>query len=160
MANGRFEDVSSKTGTALSELNLARGCAFGDFDNDGDVDIVINNLDGPPSLLRNDGGNKNNWIMVKCVGTRSNRSAIGTRVKVTSGGRSQIDEVMSGSSYYSQNDLRLHFGLGSAKHVDSIEILWPSGLKENIKDVLVNQLLIIQETKGILESKRFRSSPA
>jgi hypothetical protein len=160
MANGRFEDVSSKTGPALSELNLARGCAFGDFDNDGDVDVIVNNLGGPPTLLRNDGGNKNNWIMVKCLGTRSNRSGIGTRVKVTAGGRSQIDEVMSGSSYYSQNDLRLHFGLGSAKHVDSIEILWPSGLKENIKDVPVNQLVIIQETKGILESKTFRSSPA
>jgi hypothetical protein len=94
--------------------------------------------------------------MVKCVGTRSNRSAIGTRVKVTSGGRSQIDEVMSGSSYYSQNDLRLHFGLGKAKKVDSIEISWPSGLKESLKDLPVNQLLVVQETKGIVESKKFR----
>jgi hypothetical protein len=156
LGNGRFEDVSSKTGAALSELNLARGCAFGDFDNDGDVDIVINNLDGPPSLLRNDGGNKNNWIMVKCVGTRSNRSGIGTRVKVTAGGRTHIDEVMSGSSYYSQNDLRLHFGLDKATKVESIEISWPSGLKENLKNLPVNQLFIVQETKGIVESKKFR----
>lgn len=156
LRNGRFEDVSLKVGAALREENLARGCAFGDFDNDGDVDIVINNLDGPPSLLRNDGGNKNNWIMVKCVGTRSNRSAIGARVKVTSGGRSQVDEVMSGSSYYSQNDLRLHFGLDKATKVESIEISWPSGLKENLKNLPVNQLFIVQETKGIVESKQFR----
>jgi hypothetical protein len=156
LGSGRFEDVSMKSGDALRVENLARGCAFGDFDNDGDVDIIVNNLDGLPSLLRNDGGNKNNWIMVKCVGTRSNRSAIGTRVKVTTGGRSQIDEIMSGSSYYSQNDLRLHFGLGKAKKVDSIEISWPSGFKENLKDLPVNQLLIVQETKGIVESNKFR----
>jgi hypothetical protein len=156
LGSGRFEDVSLKSGAALQDENLARGCAFGDFDNDGDVDVIVNNLGGPPSLLRNDGGNKNNWVMVKCLGTRSNRSGIGTRVKVTAGGRSQIDEVMSGSSYYSQNDLRLHFGLGKAKKVEGIEISWPSGLKENLKDVPVNQLLIVQETKGIVESKKFR----
>ncbi len=156
LGGGRFEDVSLKSGAALQDQNLARGCAFGDFDNDGDVDVIVNNLGGPPSLLRNDRGNKNNWIMVKCIGTRSNRSGIGTRVKVTAGGRSQIDEVMSGSSYYSQNDLRLHFGLGKAKKVESIEISWPSGLKENLKDLPVNQLLIVQETEGIVESKKFR----
>jgi hypothetical protein len=156
LGNGRFEDVSLKAGAALHDENLARGCAFGDFDNDGDVDVIVNNLGGPPTLLRNDGGNKNNWIMVKCLGTRSNRSGIGTRVKVTAGGRSQIDEVMSGSSYYSQNDLRLHFGLGKAKKVESVEISWPSGLKDNLKDLPVNQLLIVQETKGIVESKKFR----
>ena len=88
LGNGRFEDVSAKAGAAITAENLGRGCAFGDFDNDGDVDVLINNLDGPPTLLRNDGGNRNNWILIKCVGTRSNRSAIGTRVKVTSGGRS------------------------------------------------------------------------
>lgn len=156
LGGGRFEDVSLKSGAILQTETLARGCAFGDFDNDGDVDVIVNNMDGPPTLLRNDGGNKNNWLMVKCLGTRSNRSAIGTRVKVTSGGRGQIDEVMSGSSYYSQNDLRLHFGLGQAKKVESIEMSWPSGLKENLKDLSVNQLLIIQETKGIVGSKNFR----
>ena len=115
LGNGRFEDVSAKAGPAIRAENLGRGCAFGDFDNDGDVDIVVNNLDGPPTLLRNDGGNRNNWILIKCVGTRSNRSAIGTRVKVTARRARQIDEVMSGSSYYSQNDLRLHFGLGARR---------------------------------------------
>jgi len=155
LGNGRFEDVSAQAGPAIQTPNLGRGCAFGDFDNDGDVDVVINNLDGPPSLLRNDGGNKNSWIMVKCVGTRSNRSAIGTRVRVTSGDRSQIDEVMSGGSYYSQNDLRLHFGLGKVTNVDSVEIAWPSGLKESFKNVPAKQLIVIQESKGIVDRKRF-----
>jgi enediyne biosynthesis protein E4 len=155
LGNGHFEDISAKVGPAIRTENLGRGCAFGDFDNDGDVDVVINNLDGPPTLLRNDGGNRNNSILIKCVATRSNRSAIGTRVKVTSGGHSQIDEVMSGSSYYSQNDLRLHFGLDKATKVDSIEIAWPSGLKENLKHVTANQLAVVQESKGIVESRKF-----
>jgi hypothetical protein len=156
LANGRFEDVSAKSGPGISSENISRGCAFGDFDNDGDVDVVINNLDGPPSLLRNDGGNKNNSIKIKCVGTRSNRSAIGARVKVTIGKHSQIDEVMSGSSYYSQNDFRLHFGLGRALKVDNVEIAWPSGGKETFKNLLANRLFTIQETKGIVEAREFR----
>jgi len=155
LGNGRFEDVSAKTGPAIKAENIGRGCAFGDFDNDGDIDVIVNNLDGPPTLLRNDGGNQNNWIMIKCMGTRSNRSAIGARVKVTSGGRTQIDEVMSGSSYYSQNDFRLHFGLGRAVKVDNAEIAWPSGLKESFKNLAANQLFVIQETKGIIETKKF-----
>ena len=85
LGNGRFEDVSANAGAAIRAENLGRGCAFGDFDNDGDVDVIVNNLDGPPTLLRNDGGNRNNSILIKCVGTRSNRSGIGTRVKVTTG---------------------------------------------------------------------------
>ena len=156
LGNGRFEDVSSKVGTAIREENLARGCAFGDFDNDGDIDVIINNLDGPPTLLRNDGGNKNNWIMIKCVGTRSNRSGIGARVIVTANDRRQIAEVRSGSSYYSQSDLRLHFGLANAAKVTSIEVSWPSGVKENFKDVPANQWLTLQEAKGIVESRKFR----
>ncbi len=102
LGNGRFEDVSSTAGPAIRAENVARGCAFGDIDNDGDVDVIVNNLDGPPTLLRNDGGNRNNWIMIKCIGTRSNRSAIGARVKVTSGQHSQIDEVMSGSTRFAK----------------------------------------------------------
>ena len=155
LGDGHFEDVSAKAGAAMQAENLGRGCAFGDLDNDGDIDIVVNNLDGAPSLLRNDGGNRNNWIMIKCIGTRSNRSAIGTRVKVTSRGRSQIDEVMSGSSYYSQNDFRLHFGLGKTTKVDSVEIAWPSSLKETFKNLATNQLLVVQESKGIIESRKF-----
>ena len=153
LRNGRFEDVSAKSG-AVGDENLGRGCAFGDFDNDGDVDIIINNLDGPPTLLRNDGGNRGNWISIKCIGTRSNRSAIGARVKVMSGGRNQMDEVMSGSSYYSQNDLRLHFGLRSATVAELIEISWPSGVKDVLRDVAANQFLVVQESKGIVNSRR------
>jgi hypothetical protein len=155
LANGRFQDVSAQSGAAIQAENLGRGCAFGDFDNDGDVDIVINNLDGPPTLLRNDGGNRLNRIVIKCVGSRSNRSAIGTRVQVTSGGRRQIREVMSGSSYYSQNDLRLHFGLGKADQVDAIELRWPSGLTESLRAVPANQLVVIQEAKGLVSSRAF-----
>jgi enediyne biosynthesis protein E4 len=156
LGNGRFEDVSAKVGAAIRTEDLGRGCAFGDFDNDGDVDVVINNLDGPPTLLRNDGGNKNNWIMIKCIGTRSNRSAIGTRVKVTTGEHSQIDEVMSGSSYYSQSDFRLHFGLGHATKADRVEVAWPSGAKENFTNLSANQLLILQEGKGTVDRRNFR----
>ena len=156
LGKGRFEDVSSKSGAAISVANLARGCAFGDFDNDGDIDVVVNNLDAPPTLLRNDGGNRNNWIMFKCVGTRSNRSAIGTRVKVTTGSHSQIDEVMSGSSYYSQSDFRLHFGLGSAATADRVEVTWPSGVKESFENLTANQLLVLRESKGIISSRKFR----
>jgi hypothetical protein len=155
LGNGRFEDVSARAGAAILAENLGRGCAFGDFDNDGDVDVVVNNLDGPPSVLRNDGGNRNNWIMIKCVGTRSNRSGIGTRVKVTSAGRSQIDEVMSGSSYYSHNDFRLHFGLGRAAKADLVELAWPSGVKETFRDLQANHLFVCHESKGIVDSRRF-----
>jgi hypothetical protein len=156
LGNGRFEDVSRIAGAAVRAVNLARGCAFGDFDNDGNVDIVVNNLDGPPTLLRNDGGNRNNWIMIKCVGTRSNRSAIGARARVVAGTHSQMDEVMSGSSYYSQNDLRLHFGLGQATKADRVEISWPSGAKENLEDLAANHLYVVQESKGIAASRAFR----
>jgi hypothetical protein len=154
--NGRFEDVSAAAGEALRRENLGRGCAFGDFDNDGDVDVIVNNLDGPPTLLRNDGGNRNHSILIKCVGTRSNRSAIGTRATLTAGGRSQVDEVMSGSSYYSQNDLRLHFGLGRAAKADTLELAWPSGAKQAFRDLAANRLFVIDETKGVVGERRFQ----
>jgi hypothetical protein len=153
LGNGRYEDVSAAAGPAIGAPNLGRGCAFGDFDNDGDVDVLVNNLDGPPTLLRNDGGSGNNWISIKCVGTRSNRSAIGTRVTVSSAGRSQVDEVMSGSGYYSQNDLRLHFGLGRAAGAAQVELAWPSGLKETYRDLPANRFVVIEETKGIVSSR-------
>ena len=155
LGNGRFEDVSANAGPAIRVENLGRGCAFGDFDNDGDVDIIINNLDGPPTLLRNDGGNRQNAIAIKCVGTRSNRSAIGTRVTVTTGDHRQIDEVMSGSSYYSHSDLRLHFGLARAAAADVVEIAWPSGVKEALRDLPANHLFVVHESKGIVDRRRF-----
>jgi hypothetical protein len=154
LGNGRFEDVSARAGAAILAENLGRGCAFGDFDNDGDVDILVNNLDGPPTLLRNDGGSGHGSILVKCVGTKSNRSAIGARVTVRLGDHGQIREVMSGSSYYSQSDLRLHFGLGRAAAADVVEVAWPSGLKETFKDLPTHHLFVIQETKGIVDKRR------
>jgi hypothetical protein len=157
LGNGRFQDVSAKAGAAIRSETLGRGCAFGDFDNDGDIDVIVNNLDGPPTLLRNDGGNRNNSILIKCVGTRSNRSAIGTRVKLTSGEHSQIAEVMSGSSYYSQNDFRLHFGLADAARADSVELAWPSGEKETLRDLPANHMFVIEETKGIVSRRSFHS---
>lgn len=146
--NGRFEDISASAGPAITTPNLGRGCAFGDLDNDGRIDIVINNLDGPPSVLRNDGGDRNNWLLVKCVGTRSNRSAIGARVRVTAGDQAWIGEVSSGSGYYSQNDLRLHFGLAKALKVDLVEVSWPSGARQSMRDVKANQILRIEEPRG------------
>jgi enediyne biosynthesis protein E4 len=156
--NGRFIDVSAGAGTGVTTPNLGRGCAIGDLNNDGDVDIVINNLDGAPTVLRNDGGKSQSSILIKCVGTRSNRSAIGTRVKVTAGGRAQIDEVMSGSSYYSQSDFRLHFGLGRASAVELVEIAWPSGLNEKVRDLPANHIIIVEETKGVVSRRRFEKA--
>jgi hypothetical protein len=153
--HGRFEDVSARAGSGITQPHASRGCAFGDFDNDGDVDIVVINMNEPPSLLRNDCRTGNNWIKVKCIGTKSNRSAIGARIKVVTGSHSQIDEVMSSSSYISHNDFRLHFGLGQASKVDLIAIRWPSGAEESFSNIEVNQLVIIQEGRGIIKAEKF-----
>ena len=118
------------------------------------IDMIIN-MNEPPSLLRNDCSTKNNWLKVKCIGTKSNRSAIGVRVRVVTGRHSQINEVMSGSSYISQNDLRLHFGLGQAKQADLVEVRWPLGLVESFKSIEANQLLVLQEGHGILRREKF-----
>lgn len=156
--NGRFEDVSLRAGAGIEQPHASRGCAFGDFDNDGDVDVVVNNINEAPSLLRNDGRNSHHWILIKCIGTRSNRSAIGTRVTLLTGKHAQIDEVMSGSSYYSQNDLRLHFGLGQASQVDRILISWPSGMKESLSNIQADQLVVIKEGRGVIKTERFPAS--
>ena len=153
--DGRFVDVSSNSGLGVTTERVSRGCAFGDLDNDGNLEIVINNLDAPPSLLRNEGGGDRSLI-VKCTGTRSNRSAIGARVKVTVAGRDQIDEVMSGSSYYSQNDLRLHFGLGKADQADRVEVSWPSGATDSVENVKANRIVWIEEGRGAVKSEPFR----
>src|SRR5436190_9032843 len=154
LGNGRFEDVSARAGAAVRAENLGRGCALRDFDNDGDVDIIVNNLDGPPTLLRNDSGGGHQSMLIKCVGTRSNRSAIGTRVKVTTGDHSQIDEVRSGASYYSQNDFRLHFGLAGSAKADAVELAWPSGAKETLRNLPAGHLFVIEEGKGVASSRK------
>lgn len=155
--DGRFEDISSISGAGITAERVSRGCAIGDLDNDGNLEIVVNNLDAPPSLLRIQGGTRNHSLIVKCAGGRSNRSAIGARVKVTAAGRDQIDEVMSGSSYYSHNDLRLHFGLGTAEQADHVEVSWPSGAKDSVDNVRANQIVWIQEGRGVVKTNPFRA---
>jgi hypothetical protein len=144
LGSGKFEELLSEAGPAIAAPHVGRGCAFGDFDNDGDIDILIVNLNEPPSLLRNDTSGKNNWITVKLTGTHSNRSAIGARVTAHYGGKMQVKEVMSQSSFYSANDLRLHFGLGSSKSVD-LEIRWPDGAMQQMNNVPSRQILNITE---------------
>jgi len=144
LGTGAFENVSDRSGTAITDPHSSRGCAFGDFDNDGKVDVAIMNMGEPPSLLHNQTSNSNRWLKLKLIGTKSNRSAIGARAFVTAAGRRQRQEVLSQSSFYSQSDLRLHFGLGSANSAD-IEIHWPSGLTEAYRDVTPNQILSLKE---------------
>jgi hypothetical protein len=149
--DGTFSEVAAQYGSALMEERASRGTAFGDIDNDGDVDIVVNDLDSAPQLLRNDGGNKNNWIIVKTIGTKSNRDGIGARVKVVSGELTQIDEVRSGGSYISQNDLKLHFGLEKRASVDLIQVRWPSGTVDTLNNVTVNKVVTVKEGKGLVQ---------
>ena len=138
----------------------SRGCAFGDFDNDGDIDILIVNMNEPPSLLRNDLRGKNHWIKVKLIGTKSNRSAIGTRVVMHYGGKTQAQSVLSQSSYFSANDPRLHFGFGSAATAD-IDIYWPNGHGGALKNLAVDCLITIVEEKGVVSREKFtRRAPA
>jgi hypothetical protein len=157
--DGTFSEVAAQMGSALMQERAGRGVAFGDIDNDGDIDIVVNDLDGSPQLLRNDGGNSNNSVLIKTVGVNSNRDGIGARVKVVSGDLTQIDEVRSGGSYLSQNDLRLHFGLEKRTTVDLIEVRWPSGVIDRITGLSANRILTIKEGKGVVEQKYFNRSP-
>lgn len=142
---GRFVDVAMKAGSGFQSLKVSRGLATGDYDNDGDLDVLISNANDAPQLLRNDSGNQGNWILIRTIGTRSNRAGIGARVKIQTGDSVQIDEVRSGSGYLSQNDLRLHFGVGTHKGIDSIEVKWPSGVVDIIREVEPNQILTIME---------------
>jgi len=152
LGDGRFKDVSSFMGPGIRERFSSRGAAFGDYDNDGDIDALILNMNDLPSLLRNDGGNAKNWIKIKLIGTKCNRTAIGARVRVTTGAHTQMDEVHSGSSVMSQSDLRLHFGLGKSQVVDLIEVKWPTTQKvERFSKVKANQILTILESTGIVD---------
>jgi enediyne biosynthesis protein E4 len=151
LGNGQFKDVSAMMGPGISERFSSRGAAFGDYDNDGDVDVLVLNMNDLPSLLRNDGGNKQNWIKIKLLGTKCNRTAIGARVRVITGKHVQMDEVHSGSSVMSQSDLRLHFGIGRVQSVDVVEVKWPTtGKIERFTEVKANQILTIREGSGIV----------
>jgi len=150
--DGTFAEVAVNSGEALVVPRVSRGVALGDIDNDGYIDVLINNLDGKPTILRNDGASRNNWITIKTVGRGMNRDAIGARVKVVSGDLVQWDEVHAGGSYLSSNDPRLHYGLGKKYKVDLIEIHWPDDKVELIKDVPANRFLTIEEQKGIIRT--------
>jgi hypothetical protein len=143
--NGEFEEVSELAGSAILTPSTGRGCAFGDFNNDGCVDVVINNQNARPSLLKVTRQNSNHWINIKLVGTKSNRSAIGARLKCVAGGLSQIAEVRSGGSYISQNDLRIHFGLADKATIDLLEIRWPSGAIDQLRNIPADQFIRLQE---------------
>jgi hypothetical protein len=129
----------------LAARYKSRGLALGDYDNDGDLDAVVNNLDGPPTLLRNEGGNQNPWLLVDVRGSTGDRSAIGARVQATSGGRTQVREVRSSGSYLSASDLRQHFGFGANEALDRLSVRWPSGRTLSLDDVALNQILVIEE---------------
>jgi hypothetical protein len=148
LGNGRFEELTEVAGPGISAAHCSRGCAFGDFDNDGDVDIVVINLNEPPSLLRNDVSGDRKWLKVFLIGTKSNTSAIGSRVLVKYGGKVQAQAVMGQSSFYSVNDRRLHFGLGANAHAD-LEIHWTNGLVEHFSGIAANQLITIREGHGM-----------
>jgi len=163
--NGHFADVSFQVGPGISEPSTSRGAAFGDFDNDGDIDVVVNCVNDYPQLLRCDSKLANHWIKVRTIGTKSNRSGIGarltciTQVPGESKAHRQIDEVRSGGGYFSQSDLRVHFGLGKAEKVDLLEIRWPSGQIDTIKNVKPNQLIYIKEGEGITRIMEFSKLP-
>jgi hypothetical protein len=144
LGGGAFENLSDDSGTGVTDCHSSRGCAFGDFENNGKVGVAIMNMGEPPSLLRNQTGNGNHWLKLKLIGTKSNRSAIGAKAFVSAAGRRQRQEVLSQSSFYSQSDLRLHFGLGSASSAD-VEIHWPSGLQESYRGVKSNQIVSLKE---------------
>jgi enediyne biosynthesis protein E4 len=146
LGDGKFRDISLEAGPAFAERHSSRGAAFGDIDNDGSIEIAVNNQNEPPSLLKDAITYPGNWVALKLIGTRSNRSAIGARVRVSSNGHQQTGEVRSGGSYLSQNDLRLHFGLGSASSAD-IRVDWPTGVRQDLNVVGVNRVVAIEEPR-------------
>ncbi len=153
LGGGRFEELFDEAGPAIAVPHSSRGCAFGDFDNDGDMDIVIMNMNEPPSLLRNDANGTHNWLKVQLEATVSNRSAIGARVTARYGGRRQVQEVMSQSSFLSVNDKRLHFGLGT-EAAAALDVRWPNGVQQTFPNVPAGHLVVIREGAGIVATRK------
>jgi hypothetical protein len=154
--DGKFQDVSSSAGSGLTKLFNSHGVAAADFDNDGAVELLVNNSHDPPSLLKNN-GDRGNWVVIKLKGTKSNRDAIGARVVVRTSGHQQLQEVRSGGGYDSQSEFRLHFGLGQATLAETIEIAWPSGLRQVFHDVSANKFYLIEEASNQLALEQFAS---
>jgi enediyne biosynthesis protein E4 len=154
--DGTFCDASTQAGPALEEKRVSRGLAVGDLFNDGNVDVVVNDLDGSPMILRNHGIPGRHWVSFELQGTKSNRLALNARVRIIAGGMTQTDEVHSGGSYLSQNDLRLHFGLGAATKIDSVEIRWPSGAIDRLHDLAADRFYSVLEGQGIVPTERIR----
>ncbi len=156
LGDGTFCDASQQSGAALTELRAARGAAFGDLDNDGQIDVVVGDLDSSPMILRNEGDASNHWITLELGAKTGNPLAIGARIKVTTGNVTQTEEIRSGGSYLSQNDLRVHFGLGKATKADLIEIRWNSGKIETLKDVPADKFYSILEGEGIVPFEKIK----
>jgi hypothetical protein len=156
LGDGNFCDASEQAGPALEEKRVGRGLAVADLFNDGNMDVVIEDLDGSPMVLRNHGIPGRHWVSFELAGTKSNRMALNARVKIVAGGMTQTDEVHSGGSYLSQNDLRMHFGLGSATKIDSVEIRWPSGTVDRIGSLAPDQFYSVLEGRGIVPADQIR----
>ena len=148
LGNGRFEDVSERLGIPITTPKAGRGAAFGDIDNDGDVDVVVNNVNDVPDLFRLDRRTPAHWLSVALIGKTSNRNAIGARLRLTAAGRTHVDQVRGGGSYYAQNDFRLHFGLGPAAAIERVEVRWPNGLEEVWTNLGADRLLTFVEGTG------------
>jgi hypothetical protein len=154
--DGTFCDASDQAGPALKEKRVSRGLAVGDLFNDGNMDVVIGDIDGAPMILKNHGAPGRHWVSFELAGTKSNRLALNARLKVVAGGMTQTDEIHSGGSYLSQNDLRVHFGLGAAAKIDSLEIHWPSGKVETLTNLAADQFYSVLEGQGIVPAERIR----
>jgi len=160
--DGTFCDASDQAGPALQQNRVSRGLAVGDLFNDGHIDVVVEDLDAEPMILRNRGIEANHWITFELQGSKSNRLAIGARVQLTAGKMTQTEEVRSGGSYLSQSDMRIHFGLGPATKVDAVEIRWPSGAVEKLagKDLVADHFYSVLEGKGIVPEAAIRPGRA
>lgn len=148
--NGRFTDVTERSGPGLALVQPSRGVAFGDYDDDGDLDIIVVNENEVPALLRNDGGNANHWFKVRLIGTRSNRDGVGARLRLHAGGHTQVREVRVNGSFYSSHDPRIHFGLGDETSVKRLEVRWPSGTEQVLADLPADHLVTIDEALGVV----------
>jgi hypothetical protein len=152
--DGTFCDASSQSGPAFSEKHVSRGLAVGDLFNDGQVDVVVEDIDGAPLILRNRGVSSHHWVSFELAGTKSNRLAIGAHIKITAGGMTQTESIRSGGSYLSQHDLRIHLGLGDATKIDSVEIRWPSGAKDTLTNLAADHFYSVLEAKGVVSREQ------